>query len=430
MLATTAWWVLRDRHPALDFHNPKEIATEVAGDERPSEMFTAVLADRAYLAYPLPDGRLQVIARDAATGDRLWGKPTRATAERWAGIRALPDGVAVLADASGGSTPRDLVVLDGSGEQRWVLTIQGDDSVYLTTRTAVWLDRTGNRLVGVRLSDGRQQWDQGNPRNEYGDARTTVLPVGTGAALDGSADLDGAPRAPWLGDADRLVQVGADRSVRIIDMNSGEILRSRKNVADVDNPVAARDDRLYVVEDNRGFRLLSYDLGSLDEPATLYSSTDAGSRAKSLVTCGEHRACLLEVPNSGADGTRVVAVTAGKKARSWPAPKAETLVPLGEHLLAERDSPDSVTLFAPDGTAVLRDRDGVAARLDAGNVLLFAESPSSVEGDRSLAGMAVGDAEPVEMGELKDVRSESCSWNTEVIACGAEKEFVLYRFAG
>jgi hypothetical protein len=34
------------------------------------------------------------------------------------------------------------------------------------------------------------------------------------------------------------------------------------------------------------------------------------------------------------------------------------------------------------------------------------------------------------MGLLKGVRSESCSWNTEVIACGAEKEFVLYRFAG
>ncbi|MGR6321617.1 hypothetical protein Q2K19_17620 [Micromonospora soli] len=25
---------------------------------------------------------------------------------------------------------------------------------------------------------------------------------------------------------------------------------------------------------------------------------------------------------------------------------------------------------------------------------------------------------------------ESCSWNTEVIACGAEKDFALYRFAG
>jgi hypothetical protein len=34
------------------------------------------------------------------------------------------------------------------------------------------------------------------------------------------------------------------------------------------------------------------------------------------------------------------------------------------------------------------------------------------------------------MGEIKGVRSESCSWSIQVIAFGMEKEFVLYRFAG
>ncbi|NES38701.1 hypothetical protein G3554_21445 [Micromonospora sp. PPF5-17] len=431
VLGTSLWWVFRDRYPALDFQNLTRIARAGVGDERPAAMFTAVLADRAYLAHPLPDGRLEVRAVDTTTGDGLWTKQTQATAERWAGIRALPDGLAVFADAAGDSTPRDMVVLDGSGTQRWVLSIHGDDAFYFTTRTVVWLDRTGNRLVGLRLTDRHEEWDRANPRNEYGDARTRVLPVGTGEALSGPADLDGTPRAPWLGDADRLVQVGADRSVRVIEMDSGKILKSRKNVADVDDPVAARDDRLYVVEDNRGFRLLSYDLGKLGEPATLYTSAGDGSRARSLVTCGEHRACLLEVPESGADGTKVIALTEGKPTRSWPAPKAETLVPLGEHLLAAHDSPKpTVTLFAPDGSTVLPERDGVAARLDAGNVLLFAEAPSSAEDDRSLAGLAVDTKELFEMGELKDVRSESCSWNTQVIACGAEKEFVVYRFAG
>ncbi|MGW5670973.1 Hsp70 family protein, partial [Micromonospora sp. NPDC003776] len=430
VLATTLWWVFRDRYPALDFHNPRLIAEETAGDERPADMFTAVLGDRAYLAYPLPDNHLAVVAVDTTTGDRLWKKQTDATAERWAGIRALPDGVAVFADAVGDSTPRDLVMLDGSGKQRWVLSIHGDDDLYFTAHTAVWLDRTGKRLLGLRLSDRRQQWYHDNPRNEYGDARTRVLPVGTGAALSGPAYLDGTPRAPWLGDADRLVQVGADRSVRVVELDTGKILKSRPNVADVDDLMAARDDRLYVVEDNRGFRLLSYDLGGLGVPAILYTSGDQGARAKSLVTCGEHRACLLEVPDAGPDGTTVVAAAEGKKTRDWPAPRAETLVPLGEHLLASHDSPKpTVTLFTPDGGTLLRDRDGVAARLDAGNALLFSESPSAVEGDRILAGMAVG-ADPFEMGALKGVRSGSCSWDTEVIACGAEKEFVVYRFVG
>ncbi|SBT46202.1 Hsp70 family protein [Micromonospora auratinigra] len=432
VVAATAFWLLRDRHPALDFHDSLDLVKAVpAGDERPGAMFTATLADRAYLAYPLPDDRLQVVAVDTATGKPIWREPTPVAAERWAGIRALPDGVAVLADASGDSTPRPLVVLDGGdGKRRWDLSVHGDDAFYLGTGTLAWLDRSGNRLVGLRLDDGHQQWAHDNPRNEYGDARTRVLPVDTGEALDGSAYLDGSPRTPWAGRADRLVQVGADRSVRVIELAGGEV-RSRPNVADVDDPLAARDDRLYVVEENQGYRLLAYDLAELGNPKVLHSSADEQTRAKSLVTCGAHRACLLEVPGAGADATKVVAVTEGEAARSWAAPKAETLVPVGEHLLAGRDSPrPTVTLFDPDGGVVLRDRPGVAVRLDAGNVLLFGESPSSGEDNRSLAGLPKNANKPHEMGELRGVRSDSCSWNTQVIVCGAEKEFVLYRFAG
>ncbi|WP_089158265.1 Hsp70 family protein [Micromonospora sp. NBS 11-29] len=429
--AATLLWVFRDRHPALDFHTPELVGRVSTGDERPGDMFTATLADRAYLAYPLPDDRLRVVAVDTATGKTLWAQPTGVTADRWAGIRALPDGVAVLADASGSSTPRPLLVLDGdSGDQRWDLRVHGDDEVFLGADTVVWLDRTGNRLVGLRLKDGRQRWERANPRSEYGDTRTVVVPVGTGAALDGAGYPDGSPRVPWSGKADRLVQVGADRSVRVVAIDSGKVLRSRGNVADLDDPVAARDDRLYVTENDRGLRLLSYDLGDLGTPDVRYEAAEPNSRAETLVTCGKHRACLLETPSAGADGTRVVVVTEGEGSRHWPAPRAERLVPFGEHLLAARDQPqDAVTLFAPDGSPVLRDRDGVAVRLDAGNLLLFTKAPSSSEDDRTLAGMAV-DGKPVEMGEVPQIRSESCSWNTEVLVCGAEKEFRLYRFAG
>ncbi|WP_431937314.1 Hsp70 family protein [Micromonospora sp. RP3T] len=429
--AATLLWVFRDRHPALDFHPPELVGTVAAGDQRPGEMFTATLADRAYLAWSRPDDRLNVVAVDAATGRRIWEKQTRAGADRWAGIRALPDGVAAVADASGSSTPRPFAVLDGdSGEQRWEVNIQGDDQIFVGADTVVRLDRAGNRLVGLRLDNGRQRWSKDNPRTEYGDARTVVVPVATGAALDGTAYPDGSPRAPWSGEADRLVQVGADRSVRVVAMDDGKILRSRGNVADLDDPVAARDDRLYVAESDRGLRLVSYDLGSLGTPDVRYEATERDSRARALVTCGEHRACLLEVPSAGADGTRVVVVADGEDSRRWPAPGAQRLVPLGDHLLAARDSPrDAVTVFTPDGRAVLRDRDGVAVRLDAGNLLLFGKAPSGYEDDRVLAGLAV-DGKPVEMGEVKQIRSESCSWTTEVLVCGAEKEFRLYRFAG
>ncbi|MEU4594477.1 Hsp70 family protein [Micromonospora aurantiaca (nom. illeg.)] len=428
--ASVLLWVFRDRHPALDFHTAELVKTVAAGDTRPDQMFTATLGERAYLARSLPDDHLHVTAVEAATGKTVWERRTDATAQRWAGIRALPDGLLVLGDATGSDTPRVLAVLDGdSGKQRWRTDVGRDDTLYLGPDTIVRLDRTGERLVGLRLDDGRQRWERPNPRTEYGDARTKVVPVGTGAALDGPGNAEGSPLAPWAGEADRLVQVGADRSVRVVDMRSGKILKDRGNVAGLDDPVAARDDRLYVAENERGLRLLAYDLGGLGTPSVLYEAPEQGGRVKDLVTCGERRVCLLETPGSGADDTRVVAATEGEGTRQWPAPRAESLVPVGEHVLAGRDSPDAVTLFAPDGTAVLRDRDGTAVRLDAGNLLIFSEAPSAYEDDRVLAGTAV-DGKPVEMGQLKQIRSESCSWNTEMLVCGAEKEFRLYRFAG
>ncbi|MGY4913320.1 Hsp70 family protein [Micromonospora aurantiaca (nom. illeg.)] len=428
--ASVLLWVFRDRHPALDFHTAELVKTVAAGDTRPDQMFTATLGERAYLVRSLPDDHLHVTAVEAATGKTVWEKRTDAAAQRWAGIRALPDGLLVLGDATGSDTPRVLAVLDeDSGDQRWRTDVGRDDTLYLGPDTIVRLDRTGERLVGLRLSDGRQRWERPNPRTEYGDARTKVVPVGTGAALDGPGDTEGSPLAPWAGKADRLVQVGADRSVRVVDMRSGRILKDRGNVAGLDDPVAARDDRLYVAENERGLRLLAYDLGGLGTPSVLYEAPEQGGRVKDLVTCGERRVCLLETPGSGADDTRVVSATEGEGTRQWPAPRAESLVPVGEHVLAGRDSPEAVTLFAPDGTPVLRDRDGTAVRLDAGNLLIFSEAPSAYEDDRVLAGTAV-DGKPVEMGQLKQIRSESCSWNTEMLVCGAEKEFRLYRFAG
>ncbi|KWV31351.1 Hsp70 family protein [Micromonospora rifamycinica] len=430
VLGAAALWFTRDRYPALDFHILTEVARPAADGDRPTAMFTAVADDRAYLAYQLPDDRLTVVAVDAGTGKQAWRNTIAAGAQRWTGVRAVPGAVLAVADAAGDSTPRDVVVLDaGSGRERWRLPVHGDDAVHVTADTLVWVDGGGSRLVGLRLRDGRQQWEQPNPRSEYGDTRTTVLPVGTGAGAAGPAQFDGAPRTPWRGDADRLVQVGADRSVRVLDMNSGKVLRRRDGVADVTDRMVAHADRLYLVEEDRGYKLLGYDLGSLAEPTVLYSAGDQ-RRVTGLVACGEHRACLLEVPDGEAERTEVVAATEGKGSRRWPAAGGRDLVPVGEHLLVRRDSPKTtVSLFDPAGKTVLADRKGTAARVDAGNLLVFAETPSSFEDDRSIAGVSTA-GDLTEMGQLQGVRSESCSWNTSTIVCGAERDFVLYRFAG
>ncbi|MEE3918272.1 hypothetical protein V2I01_05415 [Micromonospora sp. BRA006-A] len=103
--ASVLLWVFRDRHPALDFHTAELVKTVAAGDTRPDQMFTATLEERAYLVRSLPDGHLDVTAVEAATGKTVWEKRTDAAAQRWAGIRALPDGLLVLGDATGSDTP-------------------------------------------------------------------------------------------------------------------------------------------------------------------------------------------------------------------------------------------------------------------------------------------------------------------------------------
>ncbi|MEU8186986.1 PQQ-binding-like beta-propeller repeat protein, partial [Micromonospora carbonacea] len=428
-----ALWFTRDRYPGLEFQNLAEVERVPAGEDRPTETLTALLGDAGYAAYPLPDDRLEIVAVDAGTGRTRWRKQTTQAAQQWEALVAVPGAVAALSDPIGVDAPRELVVRDAaSGEQRWSRSIGDDDRVIFGRDVAVLVDTAGNRLVGLRMRDGNQVWAQDNPRDSSGNARSAVLPVETAEAAGGPAYPDGTPRDPWRGRADRLVQIGADRSARLLDLAEGTVLRSWPAVADLDDQMVARDDRLYVVDDAGvgGYRLLGYDLTRVAEPTVLHSAADDGRRVAALVACGKHRACLLEAPAGDADRAEVVAVAEGERAKRWATPGARELVPVGAHLIVRRQFPEATsTLFDPAGRAVLRDRGGVAVRLDAGNVLIFADPLSGGEADRSLAGLAVDGTGPVELGLAEDVRSESCSWNTSVLLCGAAKDFVLYRFA-
>ncbi|MFC0505632.1 Hsp70 family protein [Micromonospora costi] len=425
-------YLTRDRYPGLDFHPLEMVAQPKAGDERPPGMWTTVLGDRAYLAYRRADRQLEVVAIDTGSGDELWRSQTGTAADAWERLLAVPGAVVAYADAPGTSTPREMVVLDAaSGQPRWTRSIRGDDDVFFTDRTAVLVDRTANQLVGLAMGDGKPQWARDNPVSEYRNARTVVLPVDTGEAAGGPAYLDGGPRDPWHDGGRRLVQVGADRSVRVLDMDSGSVVAGRGNVADLDDLLVAHGDRLYVAADEGGYQLLGYDLESLSaEPVVLYRAPDDRRRPKALVACGEHRACLLEVPDGEVARAEVVAATEGKSPVHWAAPGATALLPLGERLLVRTgDSSPTSTLFDAAGKPLLRDRPGVGVRLDAGNLLVFAKTPSTIEDDRGLSGVRAATGEVAELGQLTGVRSATCSWNTRVIACGAEKDFVVYRFA-
>ncbi|MET7808044.1 Hsp70 family protein [Micromonospora chersina] len=424
----TVLYLTRDRHPELDFEAFGKPVRVAAGGERPVEMFTAVAGDRAYLAYPREDDRLAVVAVEAGTGTVLWRKESATTADQWAGVVALPGAVALLADAAGGSTPRQIEVLDGGkGGSRWRHTVQGDDEMFVGKDVVAVTDHERKRLVGLRLSDGDEKWSLADLTDQYGSTRDAVHPVTTDEAVSGPGYGDGSPRDPEQGPVEQLVQVSADKSVRLIDLGSGDVVRDWKAVAEPDDLVVAHEDRLYVAGDDG--RLLAYDLGKQAQPSVLYTAEDDNRRGRALAPCGEHRACLLEVANSDDKTAVVVAAQEGKGVKRWPAPGMTQLVPAGERVLARRLYPEpAVTLFGPDGTKVLDDEDGVAVRVDAGNLLVFADPLGSGVDDRSVAGVGAVSGTVAQLGELKDVRGDSCSWNTQVIVCGSEEDFVLHRF--
>lgn len=225
------------------------------------------------------------------------------------------------------------------------------------------------------------------------------------------------------------MQIASDRSARVIDLSTGKAGKPRPDVAYTSDKMVAHHGRLFV-EESGSDRLLAYDLAKLDsaEPAILYT-TPKDARVDALTPCGDDRICFVETVGYAKDKTEIIAYDLKEHQEAWrrPAPGAESLVPVGDGVLALTD--EASTLFDATGKARWTDVPGTAVRLDAGNVLQFSDPLSSSVGDQTLVGVHPGD-DPVQLGLLRKVRSGTCAWNTSVLACVAEKDFVVTRFAG
>jgi hypothetical protein len=221
------------------------------------------------------------------------------------------------------------------------------------------------------------------------------------------------------------VQVSSDRSARVIDAETGKVLTGAPGVAGTDDEVVANDGRLIVRQSEGAQRIVSYDLGKLGEPQVLYTAPENGHLSH-LAPCGR-RICFVEDADYDAKSDVVTAVDLDKGGRAWKHPLAgvDGLVPVGPALLVDNSS--QTTLLDDKGETVWTNG-GVAARLDGGNLLEFAKPLSSSSDDPALAGQHLGD-QPVQLGPLNDVRTDTCSWNKSVIACVADKNFVILKFA-
>ncbi|SNY04652.1 Hsp70 family protein [Paractinoplanes atraurantiacus] len=427
---TALAWTLWPRYPALDYHPLADLQHLPAAVPIGSSWSdAAVIGDRVYFASTDYDtGDLGVVAFDDGAKSAAWSQKQTGIAKRWRQMVALPSGVALFSDTDLDKDTREVVVLDaGKGAKRWQRTVGRDDLVYFAGDHAIVADRAGRRLVGLKLEDGSEDWTRPDPGDST--SATAVHVVTTPGDLDGPAGLTGRPFDADLGDDPRLVQITPDREARLIDAGTGKVIASRQSVAGPDDEVVAHNGRLFVREDEDADRIVTYQLDKLGEPDVTYTAGSATARLTGLIPCGDDRVCAIEGTGYGDDNATVVALDAAEGGKVWErkVAKAETLVPVGEAVLARSTAPET-TLIDATGKQIWTGKSD-AVRLDAANILEFSKPLVGYVDDPAVAGRHLGD-DPVQLGPLQGVRTSSCAWNTTLLACVADKDFVVTSFAG
>ncbi|GAA3931390.1 Hsp70 family protein [Actinoplanes auranticolor] len=420
-------------YPALNYEPLADLRRIKPAVPVTSSFSAAALRDgRAYFASVDDTDTLGVVAAAADTGKVAWTSTAAGIAGRWEFFFTVPDAVVAITAADSLTSQRRIVLLGaGDGKKLWDRSIDAYDDVLFAGDRAVLIDRREGRLVGLDVRTGRGLWEKRNPKSEYGQTATQVVPVTTEDDFAGPATSDGVAFAEPFDDDKRIVQIGADDSAQVRDADSGDVVAGpRQSVAQTDDKIIAHDGRLVVAESTNAHRLFAYDLKKL-EPKVLYTPPSTNSRLEHLTPCGPDRICLIETTSSDANTAQVVAIDAAEGGVVWrrAVADADDLVAVGEAVLVPQStSPAQVSLVTADGE-IAWTRAGVAARLDAGNVLQFSKALSTSADDPALAGEHVGD-KAVPLGSLADVRSSTCAWDTSHLACVAAEDFVIQRFAG
>ncbi len=429
-------WVFWPGYRSLDYHplsEPRRIQPLLPVTFDWSD--ATIIGDRAYFASSdAATKRVGVVAQDVDAAKPAWQSTEAGTATRWRSMTALPDALALFTDTeleAGTDTvhgKRRMAVLGAAdGKLRWERTLDPYDVVRFAGETAVISDRERKRLVGIRLTDGAEGWSLPDPEGPSSSV-PVVVPVTTPADLNGPALRTGTPLDPDLTDDPRIVVVGGDRSVQVLDADTGKVLTSRQNVAEINDPVVAHHGRLIVLQaDNQ--QIAAYDLEKLGEPRALYTAQQKNTQMADVTACGDDRICFSETVGYENDTATVVAldVTGDGVVWRYPLGDIESLVPVGEAVIAG-DNDSETTLIDSAGKKVWTST-GEAARLDGGNLLEFSAPLSRSAGDLGVSGRHLGDR-AVPLGTFRDIRTDTCAWNTSMMACVADKDFVLHEFAG
>ncbi|MBL7254538.1 Hsp70 family protein [Paractinoplanes lichenicola] len=423
----TAAWAFWPRYPGLDYQTLGSPVHVPPAIPLTSAFHDAVIhGNRAYLASSNTDsGKIGVVAIDADKDRPAWSNPDAGTAKAWEAMIALPAAVALISDGDYETDSRELVLLAAdTGRQLWKRTLGDDDDIYFQGDRALIADRENKQLLGLDLANGNERWKQPDLEG----SQSEMFSVTTPADLSGPAGATGRPLSPDLGDDPRVVQIGGtDDTARVIDANTGKILATRPDVADTSDDVVAHNGRLLVRKAADTNRLVAYGLDNLDGADIIYTSPSREARLWRLSPCGDDRVCALEGTGPGDENAQLVAVNIpdGKTAWKTAAPRSDVIIPVGEAVLTAYST--DARLVDADGKEVWSGKQA-AVRLDAANILELSKPFAGYVDDPALAGRHLGDT-PVQLGPLRGVNTDTCSWNLTHLACATDKDFVLIRFA-
>src|SRR6185369_11135908 len=148
---------------------------------------------------------------------------------------------------------------------------------------------------GYGWSDGKQKWTRPAPKDSNGNNDTAVYQesvdkdfrgASTLAGFDAYSDLGGRP--------ERLVQIGYDKQIYLVNAGTGKTVRQWANVGDSSSKYVAHDGVLFVSSSSSPYRIQSYDLTKQGEPSTVYTAPNADLRLEQMAACGGGRLCLLD----------------------------------------------------------------------------------------------------------------------------------------
>jgi hypothetical protein len=428
---------LRNPYPEVAFTQNMSQVDRIAGAGKSmTTAFAAVQGDHAYVAYQ-QNRDLTVTAYDLAAKRQQWNKtlsaPGTSTAS-WEGLTVLADGVLAVVNSYSGDQPRTLFGLSWSDRPAWQHPMASDDRVLPTPSTVVVTDHSRHRLVGLDRGAGTEKWALPDGQDKYGPLTPVTFPVLADGDLGVPTGLHGGS-AGVIGDG-RLVQLRSDSTARVIDAANGKEGTSKGNRGDQRSVALAIGGRLYLASGSSGYELSSYDLGTLDDPKTVYVPADKTHTLTAMAPCGK-RICFLDEAGSSDKTARLIAVEpggGGKEAWHRDLPGADRLTPLGGGVMVQDTaSTDFYTaVFGPGGEQLLSPADGkgkTGVRVTAGSVLLFAGDGQSYPQDQSLYGFGLGKHAVIPIGQAAKVRSDTCAWNTKLMVCPSDTEFTVWRFA-